>query len=113
MTSRVEIDLPEGDAALPFSKLAGFVEHARMAGATADTPVVAVGAPQEPSILISLRVEMDGLAVRGADLRIDRDDVKELLDVLAEIDENEGDARAQLHTLRELRQKFTSIALES
>lgn len=112
MTSRVEIDLPDGHGTLPFGELASFVEHARQAGATRDTPVVAVPTEQDPSILIALRVEMDELANQPAELRVERDDVKELLDLLAEIDDNDGDARSQLHVVRELRQRLTHIVLQ-
>lgn len=114
MTSRVEIDLPDGHGSFGFGELAGFVEHARNAGATEETPVIAVPAEQDPSILIALRVEMNELANRpAAKLRVDRDDVKDLLDLLTEIDDNDGDARSQLHAVRELRQRLTSIALHS
>lgn len=100
MTSRVEIDLPEGHSTLAFGELAGFVDQARNAGVSPDTSVIAVPAEQDPSILIALRVEMEELVNHPADLRINREDVKELLDLLIEIDGNDGDARSQMHVVR-------------
>ena len=74
---------------------------------------MAVPAVQDESILVALRVEMDELASRPADLRVERDDVKHLLDLLTEIDGNDGDARSQLHVVRALRQRLTHIALQA
>lgn len=62
---------------------------------------------------IALRVEVDEFANQPADLRIERDDVKDLLDLLTEIADNDGDARSQMHVVRELRQRLTHIALQT
>ncbi|RLK54451.1 hypothetical protein [Actinokineospora cianjurensis] len=110
MTSRLELDLPAGNDTLPFTDLAGFVDHVRAAGANADTPVVAVAAEQDESILIALRVELDGLAARPATIAVDRADIK---DLLTEIDDNDGDTRSHQQTVRELRQRLTGLALGS
>lgn len=114
MTSRVEIDLPDEHSTLPFGELASFVEHARNAGATSDTPITPVAAEQDPSILIALRVELDEPTSQPADLRIKRADIKELIDLLTDIEDNDGDARSQLqlHLVRDLRQRLTHIALQ-
>lgn len=101
MTSRMEFDLPAGDQTVPFGELHAFVEHVYVAGASPDTPVLAVGAWQDPSLLIALRVDFDHLTQRPADVRIDHADFIELMELLAEIDD--GDARAQQSTVRDLR----------
>jgi hypothetical protein len=114
MTSRLEIDLPNGNDTLRFGELVSFVDHARNAGATPDTPVMAVGADQDPDMLVALRVEFDDLAARQpADPQITREDVKELITILATIEDNEGDARSHLGTVRELRDHLTDIALHA
>jgi hypothetical protein len=111
MTSRVEIDLPNGNDSLRFGELANFVEHARNAGATPDTAVMGVGPDQDPDMLIALRVELDDSPGHAADLRIARQDVKELITVLTAIDDNEGDARNHLATVRELRHRLTDVVI--
>ncbi len=112
MTSRLEFDLPAGDQSVPFGQLHAFVEHVYVAGAGPDTPVLAVGAEQDPSLLIALRVDFDQLAQRPADVRLDRADFIELMELLAEIDDNDGDARAHQSTVLALRQRLTRLALE-
>lgn len=114
MTSRLEIDLPSGNDTLRFGELANFVDHARNAGATPDTQVTAVGADHDPDMLVALRVEFDDLAARQpADPQITREDIKELIAVLTAIEDNEGDARNHIGTVRELRDHLTDIALHA
>lgn len=100
MTSRVELDLPPAGDSLPLSDLERFVEHARHAGAVAETPVIAVAADQDPDMTIALRVEFDSVTTERADLG-------DLLHLLAEIERNDGDAHAQHRAIRELRQRLT------
>lgn len=100
MTSRVELDLPPAGSSLPLSDLERFVEHARHAGARADTPVIAVAPDQDPDMTIALRVEFDSSIAERADL-------DDLLGLLAEIERNDGDAHAQHRAIRELRRHLT------
>ncbi|WP_131771068.1 hypothetical protein [Candidatus Protofrankia californiensis] len=66
-------DLPAGDQAGPFSELRAFAEHLHAAEAAAATPVLAVGAKQDPSLLIVLRVDSTAdkstVPVRAVSLR--------------------------------------------
>ncbi|WP_158893375.1 hypothetical protein [Amycolatopsis anabasis] len=112
MTSRLEFDLPAAGEAVPFGALTAFVEHARHTGIADDAPVTEVSPDQDPEMLVALRIELDRLGERPADVRVPRADILELLDVIAEIDENDGDGRAHLATLRELRQRLTHLAIE-
>lgn len=108
----MEFDLPAGDQTVPFGELHAYVEHVYVAGAGPDTPVLAVGAEQDPSLLVALRVDFDQFTQWPADVRIDRADFIELMELLAEIDDNDGDARAHQSTVRGLRQRLTRVALE-
>lgn len=100
MTSRVELDLPPAGDSLPLNDLERFVEHARHAGAVADTPVIAVAAEQDADMTIALRVEFDSAVTERADL-------DDLLHLLTEIERNDGDTPAQHRAIRELRQRLT------
>lgn len=100
VTSRVELDLPPAGDSLPLNDLERFVEHARHAGAVADTPVIAVAADQDPDMTIALRVEFDS-TITG------RTDLDDLLLLLTEIERNDGDTPAQHSAIRELRKRLT------
>lgn len=113
MAIRVECDVPAGDESFPFGDLFAFVEHARAAGAKPDTPILAVTAPQDDSIVVALRVELDlpPAPAHRSEVRLDGDDVAQLLAVFESIEANEGDARAELSAIQELRHRLTSRAL--
>jgi hypothetical protein len=98
-----ELDLPPAGEALPLSELERFIEHARHAGAVADTPVVAVAGEQDPDLAISLRVEF-GRAPG------ERDNTNELLHLLSEIERNDSDIPAQRRAIHELRRLLTGDA---
>jgi hypothetical protein len=103
VTSRVDLDLPPAGYSLPLSGLERFVEHARHAGAVADTAVIAVAADQDPDMTVALRVEFDSLTTEHAE----GDD---LLELLAEIERSDGDINAQRRAILELRQRLTKHA---
>ncbi|GLZ42848.1 hypothetical protein [Actinokineospora sp. NBRC 105648] len=94
MTSRIELDLPYPGDTLPLGDLERFVDHARRAGAGSATPLIVVGADQDDSMTIGLRIEFEST----------RQDLIRLLD---EIDSNDGDPHAQRRATRELREHLT------
>ena len=101
MTSRVELDLPPADCSLPLRDLERFVEHARYAGAEADTPVIAVAAEQDPDMTVALRIEFDGAPA----------ELHDLLSLVDEIERNDGNTATQHRAIRELRQRLTKHPL--
>lgn len=104
MTSRVELDLPPAGDSLPLRDLERFIEHARHAGAEANTPVIAVAAEQDPDMTVALRIEFGSAPAEHAHL-------DELLSLVDEIERNDGDAAAQHGAIRELRQRLTEHSL--
>ncbi|MGK8490827.1 hypothetical protein [Nocardia asiatica] len=64
------------------------------AGATSDTPVTAVPVENNDEMLDSLRIEFG----QSGPAQVERREVNELLGLLAEIEQNDGDARAQLRS---------------
>ena len=113
MSIRIEWDVPYAGESVPFEDLAGFVKQAHVAGASTDTPVLAVTDPQDDSILVAFRVELDEATVSdpAAIVCLDRSEVGDAISVLEAIEDNEGDARSQLGAVRELRQRLTKLAI--
>jgi hypothetical protein len=114
MSIRMEWDVPYAGESVPFGDLASFVARAGALGAEADTPILATTAPQDDSIIVAFRVELDeaSLMDRPPIVCLERSDVVEALGVLEAIEDNEGDARVQLAAVRELRQRLTKLAVE-
>jgi len=114
MSIRIEWDLPYAGESATFGDLASFVARAGALGAEANTPVLAATAPQDDSIMVAFRVELDEAAAidRQPVVCLERSDVVEALALLEAIEDNEGDARMQLAAVRELRQRLTKIAVE-
>ncbi|MFE6925968.1 hypothetical protein ACFVAV_33495 [Nocardia sp. NPDC057663] len=103
MPSRLEVDLPYPGDTMPFGELEMFVKQAISAGATPDTLVTAVPVDNHDEMVDSLRIEFDQVGP----VRVERQDLAELLGLLAEIEQNDGDARAQLRAIQGLRQRLT------
>jgi hypothetical protein len=95
---RVEWDVPYAGELVPFGDLASFVARAGALGAEADSPVLAVTAPQDDSIIGALRVKLDvgSPTDRPSVVCLDRSAVAEIVSVLEAIEDNEGDARCNL-----------------
>lgn len=88
---------------MPFGELEMFVKQALSAGATADTPVTAVPVENNDEMIDALRIEFG----HTGPAQVEREDLDELLDLLSEIEKNDGDARVQLRAIRLLRQRLT------
>ena len=113
MSIRIEWDVPYAGESVPFGDLASFVARAGVLGAGADTPVLATTTPQDDSIVVAFRVELDEVTPtdRPPVVCLERTDVAEAVAVLEAIEDNEGDARMQLAAVRELRQRLTKLAI--
>ena len=113
MSIRIEWDVPNASESVPFGDLASFVARAGALGASADTQVLATTTPQDDSISVAFRVELDEVTPtdRPPVVCLERSDVAEAVAVLEAIEDNEGDARTQLAAVRELRQRLTKLAI--
>ena len=115
MSIRMEWDVPDAGETVPFGDLASFVARAGALGAGPDTPVLAATAPQDDSIVVFFRLELDEaspLTDRSSVVWVDRSDIVEAVALLEAIEDNDGDARMQLDAVRELRQRLTKLAIE-
>ncbi len=101
--SRLELELPYPGNTMPFGELEMFVEQALTAEATSDTPVTAAPVENNDEMLDSLRVESG----RSGPAQVERRDLDEELGLLTEIEQNDGDARAQLGAIHDLRRRLT------
>jgi hypothetical protein len=113
MSIRIEWDVPYAGESVPFGDLTSFVARAGALGAGADTAVLATTAPQDDSIVVAFRVELDEVTPtdRPPVVCLERGEVAELVAVLEAIEDNDGDARMQLEAVRELRQRLTKLAI--
>jgi hypothetical protein len=113
MSIRIEWDVPYPGESVPFGDLASFVARAGALGAEADTDVLAVAADRDESIIVAFRVELDEVTPtdRPPVVCLERSEVAEAVAVLEAIEDNEGDARMQLASVRELRQRLTKLAI--
>jgi hypothetical protein len=95
-TQQFRYDVILGESA-PFSEVAAFVDRARAAGATADTPVQAVPVAQDDSIIDYLSIELDAhTASSGGDaiVNVHINVIRQLRDLLDQLRTSEGDAIA-------------------
>lgn len=115
MAIRMEYDFPAPGDAMPLGDLVTFLQHAEAAGATTDTPVVAATTDLDDAIVVALRVELDGPTdgtTARAVVGLDRQDLVDAVALLEAVEDNDGDARAQLAELRDLRQRLTTLAMQ-
>jgi hypothetical protein len=92
-TQQFRYDVILGESA-PFSEVAAFVDRARAAGATADTPVQAVPVAQDDSIIDYLGIELDAhTASSGGDVivNVHINVIRQLRDLLDQLRTSEGD----------------------
>ncbi|MFI7192522.1 hypothetical protein ACIBQ0_22530 [Nocardia nova] len=106
MPSRLDLEIPYPGHSFSFGELEQFVKVALSHGATADTAVAAVPVHNTDDVIDCLRIEFDA---PGA-AQVEREDLAELLNLLSEIESNDGDARAQLRAVQDIRRRLTGEA---
>lgn len=111
MSTHIEMSLPEGDGRFPFQKLNEFVFHCKSMGADDETPVVAVGSQQDPSEIISLRVEFEEVKHHSSCIEVTREAVNDLLQLLEFMELNEFDARKSEGEISRLHRLLTEFAV--
>ncbi len=111
VTTHIEIALPEGDGTFPFQKLNEFVFHCKSLGAEDDTPVTAVSAAQEPSIVIGLRVDFEQMKRHSPCIEVTREAVDDLLQLFESIALNEYDARKSENEIARLHRLLSEFAI--
>ncbi|MFC4223584.1 hypothetical protein [Lysinibacter cavernae] len=102
MTLKLSLETYE----MTYGQLIDFADIARASGVDRNAPVEQVEDPQVPNIVE--RFELDVVQVPTSNVIIDASTAADYARALASIIHNEGDARAELETLREIYEALTS-----
>lgn len=112
---RMELEMPAAGDSLSFAELREFVGAVEAAhnGHDEDLPVEAVAPIQDDAMIVALRVELDVTTgtSRTSAVRLDRQTLAQLIEVLQGIADTEGDARGLLGKLSELRRELVDIGV--
>jgi hypothetical protein len=111
-TQQLGCDVILGESA-PFSEVAAFVDRARAAGATADTPVQAVPVAQDDSIIDYLGIELDvhvdtpdGDAIVNVHINV----IRQLRDLLDQLRTSDGDVRDRIGEIAQANAVLANLA---
>ncbi|MEO6083952.1 MAG: hypothetical protein ABIQ18_12700 [Umezawaea sp.] len=95
----------------PFSEITAFVDRARDAGATPDTPVEAVPVPQDDSIIECLTIELDtSVHPTTSTIGVPVTVLRQLRDLLGEIRSSDGDVRPLARSIADAHEAVVKLA---